>query len=159
MIHVVTAVNQHLYARQLDHMFRQRTDNVDPLDDDEAVYLMRFDAWGGLVASLRLNPADDPRWRRVSRWQAAAGAGLARNPQHELVAGLVEFGLAHGLAGFILPGEPALFAWLREHGWAVDADRLRIDADLLALTRQLTGIGQDQLLEIDPEDPAGGPNG
>ncbi|HEY7797164.1 MAG TPA: acyl-homoserine-lactone synthase [Hyphomonadaceae bacterium] len=77
MIHAVSAVNQHLYARQLDRMFRMRhafyveghgwadlksTDGleVDEFDDENAVYLMSVDPFGDVAAAVRLNPTTGP---------------------------------------------------------------------------------------------------
>ena len=77
MIHVVTIANQHLYARQLDEMFRMRhefyvrqrgwtnltsTDGreTDEFDNDHAVYLMNLDRYGSILATFRLNPTTTP---------------------------------------------------------------------------------------------------
>lgn len=77
MIHAVSLANQHLYARQLDQMFRMRhayyieghgwadltsTDGkeTDEFDDDHAVYLMSLDPFGDVAASVRLNPTTQP---------------------------------------------------------------------------------------------------
>lgn len=73
MIHAVSLANQHLYARQLDQMFRMRhayyveghgwadltsTDGkeTDEFDDEHAIYLMSLDPFGDVAASVRLNP-------------------------------------------------------------------------------------------------------
>jgi outer membrane protein assembly factor BamB len=73
MIHAVSGVNQHLYARQLDLMFRMRHvfhveghgwaglnskagRETDEFDDENAVYLMSIDPFGDVAASVRLNP-------------------------------------------------------------------------------------------------------
>lgn len=77
MIHVVTIHNQHLYARQLDEMFRMRhefyvkqrgwTDltsengrEADEFDNDHAIYLMNLDRFGEILATFRLNPTTTP---------------------------------------------------------------------------------------------------
>lgn len=77
MIHVVTLTNQHLYARQLDQMFRMRHTfyieghgwsgltsrdgkETDEFDDEHAVYLMSLDPFGAVAASVRLNPTVGP---------------------------------------------------------------------------------------------------
>lgn len=77
MIHVVTLANQHLYARQLDQMFRMRHafyieghgwsgltsrdgKETDEFDDEHAVYLMSLDPFGAVAASVRLNPTNGP---------------------------------------------------------------------------------------------------
>jgi acyl-homoserine lactone synthase len=77
MIHAVHAANQHLYARQLDQMFRMRHafyieghgwsdlasvdgKEVDEFDDEQAVYLMSLDAFGDVAACVRLNPTLGP---------------------------------------------------------------------------------------------------
>lgn len=77
MIHVVTLANQHLYARQLDQMFRMRHafyieghgwsgltsrdgKETDEFDDEHAVYLMSLDPFGSVAASVRLNPTNGP---------------------------------------------------------------------------------------------------
>jgi len=77
VIHVVTIANQHLYAKQLDQMFRMRhefyvrqrgwTDltsederETDEFDNEHAVYLMNLDAHGDILATFRLNPTDTP---------------------------------------------------------------------------------------------------
>ena len=77
MIHVVTIANQHLYARQLDEMFRMRhefyvrqrgwtnltsTDGreTDEFDNGHAVYLMNLDRYGSILATFRLNPTTTP---------------------------------------------------------------------------------------------------
>jgi acyl-homoserine lactone synthase len=77
MIHAVHAGNQHLYARQLDQMFRMRhafyveghgwsdlksTDGkeTDEFDDENAVYLMSLDLFGDVAACVRLNPTTGP---------------------------------------------------------------------------------------------------
>lgn len=77
MIHVVSLHNQHLYARQLDQMFRMRHTfyveghgwagltsqdgrETDEFDDDHAVYLMSIDPFGEVAASVRLNPTVQP---------------------------------------------------------------------------------------------------
>ncbi len=77
MIHVVTANNQHLYARQLDEMFRMRHDfyvvqrgwtnltssdgrETDEFDDENAVYLMNLDRFGKILSTFRLNPTTGP---------------------------------------------------------------------------------------------------
>lgn len=77
MIHAVTLTNQHLYARQLDQMFRMRHafyveghgwtgltsrdgKETDEFDDEHAVYLMSLDPFGSVAASVRLNPTTGP---------------------------------------------------------------------------------------------------
>lgn len=77
MIHAVSGVNQHLYARQLDQMFRMRHAfyveghgwsglssidgrETDEFDDEHAVYLISIDAAGDVAASVRLNPTTGP---------------------------------------------------------------------------------------------------
>lgn len=77
MIHVVTGDNQHLYARQLDEMFRMRYDfyvkqrgwsnltaengrETDEFDDENAVYLLNLDRHGKILATFRLNPTTGP---------------------------------------------------------------------------------------------------
>ncbi len=77
MIHAVTLANQHLYARQLDQMFRMRHafyiegqgwagltsqdgKETDEFDDEHAVYLMSLDPFGDVAASVRLNPTQGP---------------------------------------------------------------------------------------------------
>ncbi len=77
MIHVVSLANQHLYARQLDSMFRMRHAfyveghgwagltshdgrETDEFDDEHAVYLMSIDPFGDVAASVRLNPTTQP---------------------------------------------------------------------------------------------------
>jgi acyl-homoserine lactone synthase len=77
MIHVVTIANQHLYARQLDQMFRMRHDyyvlghgwegvagedgwETDAFDGDSTVYLIAADPFGDVAASLRLTPCSGP---------------------------------------------------------------------------------------------------
>jgi N-acyl-L-homoserine lactone synthetase len=70
-------VNQHLYARQLDRMFRMRHafyveghgradlksnngQETDEFDDENAVYLMSIDPFGDVAAAARLNPTTGP---------------------------------------------------------------------------------------------------
>ena len=77
MIHAVTAANLHLYARQLDQMFRMRHAfyveghgwagltsvdgrETDEFDDEHAVYLMSIDPFGDVAASVRLNSTEGP---------------------------------------------------------------------------------------------------
>lgn len=77
MIHVVTFDNQHLYARQLDEMFRMRHDfyvrergwtnltssdgrETDEFDNEHAVYLMDLDRYGRILSTFRLNPTRTP---------------------------------------------------------------------------------------------------
>lgn len=77
MIHAVTSANQHLYARQLDQMFRMRHAyyieghgwaglssqegrETDEFDDLDAVYLLSIDPAGEVAASVRLNPTSGP---------------------------------------------------------------------------------------------------
>jgi acyl-homoserine lactone synthase len=77
MIHAVSLANQHLYARQLDQMFRMRHAfyieghgwagltsmdgrETDAFDNDDAVYLMSLDPFGDVAASVRLNPTTGP---------------------------------------------------------------------------------------------------
>lgn len=77
MIHAVSLANQHLYARQLDQMFRMRHTfyieghgwsgltsqdgrETDEFDDEHAVYLMSLDPYGDVAASVRLNPTLGP---------------------------------------------------------------------------------------------------
>jgi acyl-homoserine lactone synthase len=79
MIHIVTAANRSLYARQLDEMHRLRwryyieergwrelralqTDEGrerDSYDDDRAVYLLALDHKGGVSAAMRLRTTAD----------------------------------------------------------------------------------------------------
>lgn len=77
MIQVITSDNQHLYAKQLDQMFRMRHEyyvlghgwdglksqdgrETDEFDNLEAVYLVSVDVFGDVAASLRLNPTTGP---------------------------------------------------------------------------------------------------
>lgn len=77
MIHAVSLANQHLYARQLDQMFRMRHayyveghgwadltsadgKETDEFDDEHAIYLMSLDPFGDVAASVRLNPTSGP---------------------------------------------------------------------------------------------------
>ena len=77
MIHAVSAENAHLYARELDQMFRMRhafyveghgwadltsTDGRerDEFDGDSACYLISLDEAGEVAASVRLNPTTGP---------------------------------------------------------------------------------------------------
>jgi acyl-homoserine lactone synthase len=86
MIHVVTSANQHLYARQLDQMFRLRHAyyieghgwagltsqdgrETDEFDDTEAIYLMGIDPFGEVAVSVRLNPTTGPTLlKKFSSW-------------------------------------------------------------------------------------------
>jgi N-acyl-L-homoserine lactone synthetase len=90
MIHAVTLANQHLYARQLDQMFRMRhayyieghgwsgltsTDGreTDEFDDDGVVYLMSVDPFGDVAASVRLNPTEGPTLlKKFAHWSDEA---------------------------------------------------------------------------------------
>ncbi|HOY79031.1 MAG TPA: acyl-homoserine-lactone synthase [Hyphomonadaceae bacterium] len=90
MIHVVSLGNQHLYARQLDQMFRMRHTfyveghgwagltsrdgrETDEFDDEHAVYLMSIDPFGDVAASVRLNPAVQPTLlKKFSDWSDEA---------------------------------------------------------------------------------------
>lgn len=90
MIHVVSSANQHLYARQLDQMFRMRHSfyveghgwkdlvshdgrEADEFDDLEAVYLLSLDPWGEVAASVRLNPTSGPTLlKKFSAWASEA---------------------------------------------------------------------------------------
>lgn len=77
MIHVVTIANQHLYAKQLDEMFRMRHEfyikqrgwtnltgsegrETDEFDNDHAVYLMNLDRYGAILSTFRINPTTTP---------------------------------------------------------------------------------------------------
>lgn len=77
VIQVITSDNQHLYAKQLDQMFRMRHEyyvlghgwdgltsrdgrETDEFDNLEAVYLVSVDVFGDVAASLRLNPTTGP---------------------------------------------------------------------------------------------------
>ncbi|MFC6197920.1 acyl-homoserine-lactone synthase [Ponticaulis profundi] len=77
MIYVVTIDNQHLFARQLDQMFRMRHDyyvrdrgwtnltasdgkETDEFDNEHAVYLMHLDRFGDIQSTFRLNPTNTP---------------------------------------------------------------------------------------------------
>jgi acyl-homoserine lactone synthase len=109
MIHAVSAVNLHLYARQLDQMFRMRHAfyieghgwsgltsqdgrETDEFDDEHAVYLMSIDPFGEVAASVRLNPtlgptllskfsdyADEPPPKSESVWDISRWIAA---PQH-----------------------------------------------------------------------------
>lgn len=109
MIHAVHAANQHLYARQLDQMFRMRHafyveghgwrdltsadgKEADEFDDEHAVYLMSLDPFGDVAACVRLNPtmgptllgkfadyADEPPPRSESAWDISRWIA---GPQH-----------------------------------------------------------------------------
>ncbi|RYG21829.1 MAG: hypothetical protein EON93_25600, partial [Burkholderiales bacterium] len=90
MIHVVSLSNQHLYARQLDQMFRMRHTfyveghgwagltsrdgrETDEFDDEHAVYLMSIDPFGDVAASVRLNPTMQPTLlKKFSDWSDEA---------------------------------------------------------------------------------------
>lgn len=167
MIHVVSGANQHLYARQLDQMFRLRRDphaddasaEVDPRDaEDAVVYLISVDPWGEVAASLRFNPG--PEGWTASRWGAAPAASwldpgaLPRNPQHELMIGVMEFCARHRLDRFMLEADEQLAGRLRTYGWRLHAAggpwAFEVEADALAVTRQTTGIAQGMLIELDP---------
>jgi acyl-homoserine lactone synthase len=77
MIHAVGEVNKHLYAPQLDQMFRMRHAfyveghawsgltsvegrETDEFDDEHAIYLISIDASADVAASVRLNPTRGP---------------------------------------------------------------------------------------------------
>jgi acyl-homoserine lactone synthase len=109
MIHAVSAVNMHLYARQIDQMFRMRHAfyveghgwsglisqdgrETDEFDDEHAVYLMSIDPFGEVAASVRLNPtlgptllskfadyADEPPPKSESVWDVSRWIAA---PQH-----------------------------------------------------------------------------
>lgn len=109
MIHAVSAANLHLYARQLDQMFRMRHAfyveghgwsglttvdgrETDEFDDEHAVYLMSIDPFGEVAASVRLNPtlgptllakfseyADEPTPKSESVWDISRWIAA---PQH-----------------------------------------------------------------------------
>jgi acyl-homoserine lactone synthase len=90
MIHAVTLANQHLYARQLDQMFRMRHTfyveghgwsgltsrdgkETDEFDDEHAVYLMSLDPFGAVAASVRLNPTVGPTLlKKFATWSDEA---------------------------------------------------------------------------------------
>lgn len=90
MIHAVSLANQHLYARQLDQMFRMRHTfyveghgwsgltsrdgrETDEFDDEHAVYLMSLDPFGDVAASVRLNPTTQPTLlKKFSSWSDEA---------------------------------------------------------------------------------------
>lgn len=77
VIHTVTSTNLHLYARQIDEMFRMRHEfyvrqrgwtnltssngrETDEFDDLNAVYLMNLDQFGNILSTFRLNPTTGP---------------------------------------------------------------------------------------------------
>ncbi len=86
MIHVVHQGNQHLYARQLDQMFRMRHAfyieghgwkdltskdgrETDEFDDLSAVYLLSLEPTGQVAASVRLNPTTGPTLlKKFTEW-------------------------------------------------------------------------------------------
>lgn len=90
MIHAVSLANQHLYAQQLDQMFRMRHTfyieghgwsgltshhgrETDEFDDEHAVYLMSLDPFGDVAASVRLNPTTQPTLlKKFSGWSDEA---------------------------------------------------------------------------------------
>jgi acyl-homoserine lactone synthase len=98
MIHVVTVRNQHLYAKQLDQMFRMRHafyvvghgwDGVhgrdgretDEFDDDSAVYLIAPDPYGDVAVSLRLNPVAGPTLLKKLRDQYCPAETTLDDPE------------------------------------------------------------------------------
>jgi len=86
MIHAVHLDNQHIYARQLDQMFRMRHTfyveghgweglsskegrETDEFDDESAVYLLSLDPLGDVAASVRLNPTTGPTLlKKFAHW-------------------------------------------------------------------------------------------
>lgn len=97
MIHAVTVANQHLYAGQLDQMFRMRHEyyvlghgwdavtgqdgrETDEFDDESAVYLLAVDAFGDVAASLRLNPCAGPTLLKKLQGEYCPGAEAASDP-------------------------------------------------------------------------------
>lgn len=206
MIHVVTGANQHLYARQLDAMFRMRHafyieghgwsgltgvdgKETDEFDDEAAVYLMSIDPWGDVAASVRLNPTTGPTLLKkfsswaieplpasedcwdISRWIAAPSHRRGANPrwpsnhQRELVVGILEFCQSRGLSRLTMLAELRLAERIAAYGWPVRrlgeprsyeggkgvavAAEIRVGPDVLALTRQKTGLLGQTMFEID----------
>lgn len=86
MIHAVHIDNQHIYARQLDQMFRMRHAfyveghgwdglsskdgrETDEFDDEDAIYLLSLDPLGDVAASVRLNPTTGPTLlKKFAHW-------------------------------------------------------------------------------------------
>ena len=77
MVHIVTKANKRRFSIELDEMYRHRkrvfvdwlkwripvangTHEIDPFDDDEAVYLLEIDRQGRHLASIRLLPTERP---------------------------------------------------------------------------------------------------
>jgi acyl-homoserine lactone synthase len=207
MIHVVRAENQHLYARQLDAMFRMRhafyieghgwsgltsTDGkeTDEFDDDNVVYLMSIDPWGDVAASVRLNPTTGPtllkkfaswsdetlpvgkdcwdisRWIAAPRHRRSAHPRWPTNHQRELMVGILEFCQSRGLTRLTMLAELRLAERIAAYGWPMRhmgapqvyeggkgtavAAEIRVGPEILALTRQKTGVLREMMFEIDP---------
>jgi acyl-homoserine lactone synthase len=209
MIHAVSAANVHLYAAQLDQMFRMRhafyvegrqwahlrSDNGrerDEFDGEATVYLISLDETGGVAASVRLNPTTGPHllakfahqcdappprgpdiWD-ISRWIAAPAHRRGEAPrwstnhQRELMIGILEFCLAHGIARLVMLSELRLAERIAAYGWPLRylgqpreyeggprtktggvavAAEIRIGEDVLSLTRAKTGVTGRTLVE------------
>jgi len=208
MIHAVSLANQHLYARQLDQMFRMRHAfyieghgwsgltsqdgrETDEFDDEHAVYLMSLDPFGDVAASVRLNPTVGPTLLKkfadwsdetlpvldsvwdISRWIAAPQHRRTTNPrwpsnhQRELMVGILEFCLSHGLTHLTMLAESRLAERIAAYGWPLRylgaprmyeggkgiavAAEIEVGQHVLALTRTKTGVTGSMLVEIDPE--------
>jgi N-acyl-L-homoserine lactone synthetase len=98
MLHIVTAQNQHLYARQLQDMHRQRYElfvkgrgwnlpvrdggEYDDGDDECAVYLLGLDETGYCDSSIRVRPADDFSYviDAMPEWIEGGAARLREDP-------------------------------------------------------------------------------
>jgi hypothetical protein len=107
MIHAVTAANKHIYGIQLEQMFRARETalrargaaqryGIDDLDNDDAIYVLRLDDEGGVLESVRLNPAlGEPGVWEASLWPEA--------PSKAFVAGVVKVAEERGEIRLGLP--------------------------------------------------------
>jgi len=162
MIFLITPANRHIFASELQGIFRLRHEvlveglgwhglqtanglETDEFDNEYAVYLGMKDATGAVVGCMRLNPSDTPTLSAKHFAHMVQFAGLPSTPNaydvtRHLVARSWQHSLRESLRGL------DLFCGLVEFGLAEDVDVFTalIPVNFFWALRQI-GVGMEAL--------------
>jgi acyl-homoserine lactone synthase len=128
--------------------------------------LKKFASWSNEVLPVGEDCWDISRWIAAPQHRRAANPRWPSNHQRELMIGILEFCQTRGLTRLTMLAELRLAERIAAYGWPLRqmgapqvyeggkgtavAAEITVGPDILALTRQKTGVLGEMMFEIDP---------
>jgi acyl-homoserine lactone synthase len=128
--------------------------------------LKKFASWSDEALPVGEDCWDISRWIAAPKHRRSANPRWPTNHQRELMVGILEFCMTRGLTRLTMLAELRLAERIAAYGWPMRymgapqvyeggkgmavAAEIRVGPDILALTRQKTGVLREMMFEIDP---------